>query len=799
MNATHPKETNSESQPSLLTDCSCSLPITKLKNCIRFSQFFVFPKPDQAKPVYLNLKLPAPDILGSSVEEAVKAATDEVLKQMQDALEQAQSFFGFFGVGRSVRRDLRRKSGLVGSLRLRQPDSLEQFHNQRPMLREQVITALTNKFAPGEYSSWVAKHPLVGICAIYEQCWEVLGYTRGELVSSISLAPGEQVVLEYHTWDKSTFKSEEELTQELELRLTSKLTRRDSQELVGELSTQTGAKLSEQLNLTIPIPLGDIVIPLGVNVGAELSQQINTKITGTSASVTERTEEAAATLKNQHKVRVEIARETGREAKQTRTVANTNRCHTLNCHYFEILSNYQLRTRLKRLAPCVLVDIPKMQVTRPWVLCHEGILRKVLIDPVYLPGFAAARLLEIAEALQSLSVPPSQSDAGAPTGGPDVGPFNSLRRAILDAWEDLEEAVDEMTDAVGTLVALNLDFGAKVQAARDLVDTIRKGFYLALLAANSDAYNAVRALETTKESVNAFDALQGMFASVTHRDYQYTVVKSVLAEGLDALGLPEEVVDFLLTVGNLSPILGITSLAELVADDAGLHVAVKAAEDRVKQATGSPAGTVAVGLADASGIAPGLIAGGQQEEGIALLKLARAQVEFARLKCHINDYKSHYLQAIWLLTHPDERSRFLAERGLSNFTTGELLGFVDDKAAYALSDPTSFLGVADMHKFIKEIMETLKAQTELTIQLPTGGTVMEAFVGCCDSCEDFIDHSRDIELRMNTAKAAQEEAEAERRRARLALDPADLNEFVSPPGGSLNVEIQGPSDTGDGT
>ena len=66
------------------------------------------------------------------------------------------------------------------------------------------------------------------IFSLYEQEWQHVGYTKGDLIKSLSLAPGETVTLEYHYWDKSIIKSEQELSSELELKSSSTLTQRDS-------------------------------------------------------------------------------------------------------------------------------------------------------------------------------------------------------------------------------------------------------------------------------------------------------------------------------------------------------------------------------------------------------------------------------------------------------------------------------------------------------------------------------------------------------------------------------------------
>lgn len=59
--------------------------------------------------------------------------------------------------------------------------------------------------------------------------------------------------------------------------------------------------------------------------------------------------------------------------------------------------------------------------------------------------------------------------------------------------------------------------------------------------------------------------------------------------------------------------------------------------------------------------------------------------------------------------------------------------------------------------------------------MPTHGTVLEAMLGECDACDDFIQQSRLLDLRTNEAKTRQEEAEARRRELRLEATPPDLS------------------------
>ena len=65
----------------------------------------------------------------------------------------------------------------------------------------------------------------------------------------------------------------------------------------------------------------------------------------------------------------------------------------------------------------------------------------------------------------------------------------------------------------------------------------------------------------------------------------------------------------------------------------------------------------------------------------------------------------------------------------------------------------------------------------LKVSLPTTGLIAESTVGECNSCEDYIQKSRVIDLRKQEALASQEEQESRRREGRVDAD--DLNSFES--------------------
>lgn len=168
------------------------------------------------------------------------------------------------------------------------------------------------------------------------------GFAVGEHVYSLSLAPGEELVLEQKTFSKrqTTFEQQDESEQQYDLEMTSTL----STELQEGLEWQNSRNTSSGFQVGGSVG-GNIK---GVDVGVNLSHSENVsdassrtrtrsvKDSNTSSS------RVASRYRTQHKITFQLSTEERFESTSKRVVRNPNRFTPISLHYFKILQTLQL-------------------------------------------------------------------------------------------------------------------------------------------------------------------------------------------------------------------------------------------------------------------------------------------------------------------------------------------------------------------------------------------------------------------------------------------------------------------------
>ena len=239
----------------------------------------------------------------------------------------------------------------------------------------------------------------------YRQCWNLLGYSRGELIQSVALAPQQETTVEIVTPRDSTARQGPAL-----------------------VAWQIAAGQSWRMD-----PDGDVLVPVKPvtmqnQKEIDFGDQLSDLNSSTLQLIKDSTQKTSAWLKSAFKSRVVEARQAGSQDRATRKLHNPNAFQSLTVDFFEVLTSYTVQTEMLRDQARLCVLTPNFlpaQIDRSFLLCYEGVLRDVLLSPVYLPGFEAAHTLAAYERLNDLKpkvqAQPPKSAESQPQGTPPAG------------------------------------------------------------------------------------------------------------------------------------------------------------------------------------------------------------------------------------------------------------------------------------------------------------------------------------------------------------------------------------------
>lgn len=248
----------------------------------------------------------------------------------------------------------------------------------------------------------------------FKQEWLSDGYSIGDLLYSLPLAPGQKKQIVVFDWDR---KESAANTQQLDYQenLYNSLARdRDVNEvaratltesLEGESTASTsGWGVGGGVGAAGLIPTGAIPVPVGGLVGAgggggdsssTASQEAARATTASSQQhLTDRTVQAANAVRSQRSTVIQTVAQGERFQVSAEVVANYNHCHALTIQYFEVIRHFEIRTRLASVRECLFVPLRIEPFTRQKALRWRNILAPCLTDRRLVAGFAAMERIE---------------------------------------------------------------------------------------------------------------------------------------------------------------------------------------------------------------------------------------------------------------------------------------------------------------------------------------------------------------------------------------------------------------------
>jgi len=620
-----------------------------------------------------------------------------------------------------------------------------------------------------------------------EQVWRLKGYARGMLVNTFSLAPQEQMTLEVFSWDRRKTASESTSTFDQESSSESIATQKVTREALREAKDTNGWTFGANLSVSVP----QVGMSMGTNFS--LSNQSETTRRNTVQSVNEATEKAASRIKSSVQTKVSEAAEFGREDRSTRRITNPNTGRILNFDAFEVLAGFDVTTRYRfdRAVPCVLypcVDFlasladPDTRVRCHALLSLEGMIYD-LVPPRIRSGFDAARTFLAWDRICQYSC-----DATCVCDTPKAE-GSSLPAASGNPHEaDVIAALGQVRDVI---TRLNAASGVPL-SRRVGIPAVTPGYLQADSQTQSDLRRDWQAYlfrqvvmervaspfwyicnDFVRQSENSLD-WAGQLVRASSPQVS-NVLNGAVAYG--SLGtqvtafLAEQVVKFGANLPFMIPYAGFDSLGfepafqRLSSAFENWQETEEARREPPPPATGGEAPKT-------EGPAPRprrSDLGDYTPEA-----LAKASVNVDALAAYLTLNKALFRSAIWNALNPTDRMRFLGIFGRNiSFATPRVLDFIGDEIAVEMN-------VAEIPggtEFLEAIRKTENAAATAEVTLPVPGVTLQARLDGCDLLEQYLQQSRDADLRRQTAIAKQAELEAkrysERLGAKLLDDPVD--------------------------
>ena len=234
---------------------------------------------------------------------------------------------------------------------------------------------------PYAFHYFAPKHVNFGLLLTYRQLWQPGPYQVGDLVSTIPLAPGEK--RKYTT--KQVIKRTRAVT-ELEKSLSSKsreLT--TTQRVEAEITKKASLRTNFQMTAEGSLNLG----PLEIKAGSRFETDQSQESSRVKRDFREAVLKAAQEYKQERSLQVQTTDELTAETTTSGELSNPNNELTVTYLLYELERQFTISERLHRATPVVLVpqDVPAPhEITESWLLAHDWILRRVLLDDALNPA-----------------------------------------------------------------------------------------------------------------------------------------------------------------------------------------------------------------------------------------------------------------------------------------------------------------------------------------------------------------------------------------------------------------------------
>lgn len=586
----------------------------------------------------------------------------------------------------------------------------------------------------------------------FKQVWKAAGFSLGDLLYSLPLAPGQKRQVAILDWDRTeTASRAESLTANDSIK--ADLTRdRDILEIVsatltentigGSLAVNAGSSSSEGFAgpgsgaaSALMMVAGSAT---GIGGGASLGFQKGSRSTSSDAmqQVRDRIAQSASSVRSQRATVVQSVSQSETLTAQTEVIANYNHCHAITMEYFEVLRHFAVEHNLVDVRECLFVPLLMSPFDKEKALRWREPLKRALKDRKLISSFDA--LERIVQNYEGEDVPlGSYAEEGLTHIGGKLQVTLKLARPAVDveAIGGARLTVDSagwktVMDLVGTQVVDAIVSPVKI-TEKD-IDKHFADVICPLIAAEIIENIEIQTIGESKRLLPLNAVLTGEFRN-----------RNSLQLNLELSGVfpknitRQSISDIVIKLRDILP-SSLPAGTKVILDAAVLTYQTKHSNYDLLRAQ-----RLAQNLLNSSGVTFATPPTQAELRNPRNEDKAKANA----LMRHLHDNLEYYHRAIWLGMDPARRFMLLDGitapnangRSIASVVENRLIGVVGNSLVLPVVkgvhlDPVYKIDPQNPVSLL-EVYQPEKVTAPLLVSVPTKGVFAEAVMGACNSCE----------------------------------------------------------------
>ncbi len=283
---------------------------------------------------------------------------------------------------------------------------------QKAATERNNISTMRKKLSVQNQIQWDAPMPLVQPASIahghlltFRQVWRADGYSMGDLLYSLPLAPGQQKQIVIHDWDRRETASRSETQSQLDSISNSLTQDRDINEIVkaslqedieGHSKAKTsgiGGGMGVGTSAGAEVPIGGVPVNLKVGFSGGFSaskgkseswadqKSSRDMSANTMQKIREKTMQNASSLRSNRSTVITTMSQSESTNVTTESIANYNHCHAITIQYFEVLRHLAVHNELADAQECLFIPLSISLFDDAKVCRWNDLLRPALRAP----------------------------------------------------------------------------------------------------------------------------------------------------------------------------------------------------------------------------------------------------------------------------------------------------------------------------------------------------------------------------------------------------------------------------------